>query len=394
VKLNIFFITVLALSPLLVEAQWSGEVAIEARYHWQDAHDASQRDQNLSLSFEPEYSTSWDGGDQSFTFKPFFRIDSSDDKRSHIDLREAVWTKFKDDWEVRIGIDKVYWGVTEANHLVDIINQTDILENPDGEQKLGQPMLKYSKETDWGTLDAYLMPWFREREYAGQHGRLRTQPRVDVSQAQYENDLKEHYPDIALRWSHSIGDWDIGVSQFHGTSREPRFIGGIDAVGNPVLIPRYDIIQQTGLDLQATLDDWLWKVEVIHRNGQGETFNAATGGFEYTFVGIANTNADMGVLMEVMMDDRGNNATTPLNHDVFIGMRWVGNDVQSSELLSGVVWDWENHSQFYNVEASRRLGESWKASLQLRAWVDIPNNDPAFAFEADDYIEMKLVKYF
>ena len=42
---------------------------------------------------------------------------------------------------MRLGLRKVYWGVTESQHLVDVINQTEGVENLDGEDKLGQPML-------------------------------------------------------------------------------------------------------------------------------------------------------------------------------------------------------------------------------------------------------------
>ena len=41
------------------------------------------------------------------------------------------------DWSLSIGLGKVFWGVTEFNHLVDVINQTDLVEGIDGEAKLG-----------------------------------------------------------------------------------------------------------------------------------------------------------------------------------------------------------------------------------------------------------------
>jgi hypothetical protein len=36
------------------------------------------------------------------------------------------------------------------------------------------------------------------------------------------------------------------------------------------------------------------------------------------------------------------------------------NDAQSSEVLAGFVVDTDNHSRGFRVEASRRIGESWK----------------------------------
>ena len=51
-----------------------------------------------------------------------------------------------------MGIDKVFWGVIESRHLVDYINQTDGVEDVDGEDKLGQPMINLGLQRDWGDL--------------------------------------------------------------------------------------------------------------------------------------------------------------------------------------------------------------------------------------------------
>ncbi len=47
--------------------------------------------------------------------------------------------------------------------------------------------------------------------------------------------------DWALRWSNYIGEWDMGLAPF------------------------YPLIDQATLDLQATLGEWLWKLEVRYR---------------------------------------------------------------------------------------------------------------------------------
>ena len=70
------------------------------------------------------------------TFTPFFRLDSSDGERTHLDIRELLWQSYGDTWEVRAGLGKVFWGVTESQYLVDVINQTDLVESPDGEDRL------------------------------------------------------------------------------------------------------------------------------------------------------------------------------------------------------------------------------------------------------------------
>ncbi|MCG6966738.1 MAG: hypothetical protein LJE59_09520 [Chromatiaceae bacterium] len=383
-----------ALLPGLAGADWRGEIALEGRGFTQAPVDPAQHDANLSLSGEIEFHTRWDEGRQSFTLKPFARLDQHDEERTHADLREAVWLYHDDGLEIRLGVTKVFWGVTEVYHLVDIINQTDVVENPDGEQKLGQPMLKLSLERDWGTLDMFYLPWFRERRYPSLEGRPRTQPRIAAELADYENHRRQYHPDFALRWSRSLGDWDLGVAHFYGTGREPSLTFDLDRDGQPVLIPHYEIIHQTSLDVQGAVGDWLWKLEALYRQGQGPSFFVATGGFEYTFYGILEGSGDLGVLTELMWDERGTESTSPFNRDLFLGLRWAANDVAGTEILAGVIQDWDNGSRLFNLEASRRMGNAWKLGLQARLWNDVVDSDPLFGLRSDDYIELKVTRFF
>ncbi|MCU7845684.1 MAG: hypothetical protein KZQ93_17780 [Candidatus Thiodiazotropha sp. (ex Monitilora ramsayi)] len=379
---------------IVLAGEWSGYVEGQGRYFIQDALDNSQSDSTLSIAAQPEFFHRWGNDKQSLLFIPFARWDSQDDERSHADIRELIWTYAGKGWESRIGIGKVFWGVTEALHLVDIINQTDLVENPDGEQKLGQPMIKLSLERDWGFLDFYLLPGFRERTFPGENGRLRTHPRVDVDLATYQSDREERHIDLAVRWSHYIGDWDFGLSHFVGTSRDPLFMPALNSSGETVLAPHYELIQQTGLDLQATKGDWLWKLEAIHRNADSGSHNAATGGFEYTIVGISESAMDLGLLTEYLYDDREEETAPPFENDLFLAFRLTANDVDGSELLAGVIKDLDSSAALFNLEASRRIGNHWKVSAQARLWFSIPQDDPLYPFHRDDYFEISLQRFF
>jgi hypothetical protein len=392
--MHYFLLTLLLIPSLIWGAEWSGYLEGQARYFSQTAIDGDQSDGILSLAAQPEYFRSWGEGNQSLLFIPFARLDSQDEERSHVDIRELIWIYAGDGFETRVGVGKVFWGVTEALHLVDIINQTDLVENPDGEQKLGQPMIKLSLERKWGFLDFYLLPGFRERTFAGEEGRLRTHPRVDTDLAGYESDREHRHIDLALRWSHTIGDWDFALSHFSGTGRDPLFIPRLNDAGEPVLAPYYELIKQSSLDLQATKGEWLWKLEAIHRNADSGSYNAATGGFEYTLVGIRDSVMDLGLLAEYLYDDRDELATTPFENDLFLAIRLSANDIAGSELLAGVIRDLDTGASMFNLEASRRIGNSWKASLQARLWSNIPREDPLFFYRHDDYLEFNLARYF
>jgi hypothetical protein len=391
------------------EIEFSGFIAGDLRFFPQSSPHPEQSGAalNPSLVVQPELRYEWNESRNRITLIPFARLDSLDTERTHVDLREFNWLHVGEewgqrlgvDWELRLGIDKVFWGVTESVHLVDIINQTDLVENPDGEDKLGQPMVNLTLVLPWrtGTLDLFLLPYFRERTFPGEQGRLRPPVPIDTDRAEFESGAEEHHIDWAVRWSHTLGDFDIGVSHFSGTSREPRLIPRRLSPIETVLVPFYDLIDQTGLDLQWTKGGWLWKLEIISREGQGDRFTALAGGFEYTFVGVFNTAIDVGLLAEYLYDDRDDEiaiATAPFEDDVFMGTRFTFNDAQSTELLAGVIFDTDSDTTLWFLEGSRRLGENWTLDLEVRAFNGITSDDPLFGFQKDDFLQLTLSRHF
>lgn len=393
-SLLVYIFFLLIIYPFRAGAgELSGHLAVEGRLFTKNPLYRDQTRDNASLTFQPEFYQGWKN--RGFTFVPFVRIDSADSKRSHYDIRELNMFWVGERWEVRVGIGKVFWGITESQHLVDIINQTDLVESLDGEKKLGQPMINLSLPLDWGTFDFFILPYFRERTFPGKRGRLRFSPVIDTGQALYESKDKEHHLDTAIRYSHTIGDWDIGISHFRGTNREPTLLPGLDDEGNLVLVPFYEQIDQTGLDLQLVMDEWLWKLETIYRSGQAdEDFYALTAGFEYTFSGVITGGMDIGLIGEWLYDERGEAATTPLDNDIMLGTRIALNDVASTQALMGIIQDYKNNSQMLTLESSRRLGESWKIEIEAFFILNPPSDDLLYGLRDDNHLRIDLSYYF
>ena len=248
-------------------AEVTGRVAFEGRGFLAPPRFPGQRRHGVSVAVEPELYLEWDDY-TSLTVAPFLRLDSADPERSHGDVRELYLRIVRDDWELGLGIGKLFWGVVESFHLVDVVNQTDLIENIDLEDKLGQPMVNLTLVRDWGYVDMVYMPRFRDRTFQGRRGRLRNALVAAGSLADHEPGAGRWYPGLAVRYSNSFGAWDAGVYQFHGLAREPSFGLALDAAGAPVLAPFYEIINQTGADVQYTAGAWLWKLEALFRQGQ------------------------------------------------------------------------------------------------------------------------------
>lgn len=243
-------------------------LGIETRYFKNSPKWVGQSSANFQTSVEGFFEIFYSlDSNHSVTINPFFRKDGIDENRDLLDIREGYWLFESDPIEVLVGVNTVFWGVSESINLVDVINQTDAGDFS-GDQKLGQPMINLKFLPEYGTFSIYLLPYFRERSFSGNEGRFRGPTEIEKDESEFESSDALHNLDVALRYSHYFGDADFGLSYFTGTSREPLILSN-SAAG---LFPYYGQISQMGLDFQYTYVDLLFKTEVIVRDGFSETY--------------------------------------------------------------------------------------------------------------------------
>lgn len=372
------------------QSEINGHAGISYRYYAEDALFPGQDSKGLSLALQGEYRHKWNDNFDVFTFVPFYRWDDNDSERTHGDIRQLDFIKSFSAWEFQAGISKIFWGVTESAHLVDIINQTDAVEHLDGEEKLGQPLVRTSYLYGDGMFSVFVMPYFRERTHAGLSGRLRPQWVVDSDNVSYESPDEEQHVDYALRLKHLMGGFDIGLSYFDGTSRQPDYIPNL-TTGK--LNQYYPQLAQTGLDLQYTGEKWLWKLEAIYRDTTQEHYYAEVGGFEYTIPGVVGSNIELGLLAEYHYDSRGEVPEAPFQNDLFLGARFVLND-SDGECLIGSFVDLENRSKYFTLEYSTRLTSELQLIVEAQVFDDIARRDAFFDIRDDGYLEMEFKYYF
>jgi hypothetical protein len=377
----------------------SGYVSVEGRLFSHDPLYPGQEEQDASLAAQPEYYHQWKDG-TAFTFTPFGRVDSADPERTHWDIRELNYLYPYEDWFFRVGVARVFWGATEFVHLIDIINQTDWVEHIDREDKLGQPMIEFSITKNWGTLDVFILPCFRERTFPGRKGRLRPEIVIDTDDAIFRSPSEERNIDIAGRYSRSFGSVDFGIYAFRGTGRDPLLAPSNyldpNAPGPVRLVPFYEQMTQVGTDLQWVTGNWLWKLEALYHSGYLDPYVAATGGFEYTFWSVAGSKTDLGLLAEYAYDERGDDITTTslFDNDVFLGMRLTPNDVANTQFLTGIMQDVEESESLLTVEASRRFGDHWRLILEAWFFLSAPKNSLIYDLREDDFIRAEMAYYF
>ena len=374
-----------------ISYDFSMEILTDHRFFLKEGSIDGQRIYYPSLALQPEFSLEWDHGNQLLQFSGFARWEQGDTRRTHWDIRELYWMWVHNKSELSVGFKRIFWGVTEAIHLVDIINQTDFIESFDGEQKLGQPMLHYSVLTQIGTFDLIAMPYFRKRQFAGPEGRFQTSILLEKDDLHFTSSKEEWHPSFALRWFHSVGALDFDLSHFYGVGREPVFSF---QEKEPALRGVYPLIHQTGLALQLISGPAMYKMEAIFRQSKLQNVFAMAAGLEYTFSNVMGSGLDIGLLGEYMYDNRGEWAPSSMDNDLFLGTRFGFNDVQNTQVLAGIVVDLSHSSRLFSLEASRRFGQQWKVELEARMFHDINTSEFLRFFRNDSFLQWRIIRYF
>ena len=269
-------------SPALA-VELGGSAELQGRTFFKQADDRH----SASLALRPTLFAEWNDRQTRLEAELFYRHDSLDDARSHGDVRSLYLQHFARDWDVLAGFARVNWGVTESRKLVDVVNQSDFVEDLASDDKLGQAMIALSWRTAPGTLDVYLLPYARARTFPGPRG----QPRVGFDfapeEARYESSAGQERVDLAARWRMRFGALDVNLSVFDGTARDPDILPclrrgspfeGTDARANCDLIaavpppqqPLPDVVfillQGLGLDAPRMQRRPLHQVIVRHRH--------------------------------------------------------------------------------------------------------------------------------
>ena len=323
----------------------------------------------------------------------FIRYNPDAQKTVWADIRELRFSSYADNSSIAFGVLNEFWGSLEAYNPVDIINARDFIQDYEGDVKLGQPGIAYSRFEGDHQVDAYVLPYARERALPEGRDRYRFNS-FDYASAQFEKN--RYLPSVALRYKYTHERGRIALSQYRGYTRAPELIPDFSADGQPLkLIPNYPIINQTGLELEWLKAGAIFKAEMIYQSGGADSFFGMGLGVEREFPNVLNTNSTFTPFLEVYYDNRSEQApVTAFDNDIYMGARLLFNDLSDSQIQTNVLWDWESHAYFYELGASRRIGNDWLLSADVTVPINT-DEDPALnGFSEDKRIMFQLRYHF
>ena len=397
-------LTALCAAP--VGAEWQlakGYVGLEAHYYPQEGA-GDQGHGNAAGIAELEL---FDFLGDAWTAKltPFARLDAVDTSRHRFDLREAELEYQSGPWTFSGGMRKVSWSVTESVNLVphqvvDILNQRDLAGDPSGKEKLGAAMLRGAWQGERVLAEAFILPWFREREFPSTEAREHPfSGAVDLpGEVSYTDGNEEFQPGFALRLEAVLGPANLAFIQSRGYAPQPA-LSFDTATG--ALNSLYYQVDMSAVTVQASVGTWLLKTESawfdtgLNPDGFSvpDSYFSTVTGVEYTFIRPSKT-ADLSVIAEWMYDERGDGLDgVQFQNDLFAGLRWAANDLFGTEIVGGVVHDLEADAAIFHAEYKRRIGDSQRLEVVVRAF-SAEDDHPMSAVTDDTLLKVRYRWFF
>lgn len=355
-----------------------------ALYPQQSSHDSSLR---LLGNYEHRF-----GKAKQFIFnlEAFMRYSTNNHNLQHFDFRTLNIKFIKPHYTITVGIEKIHFGVTESGSIVDIVNQIDFLESFISKEKLGQPMVRVStRHCEYGNIDFFALSFFREQKYPGVKGRLR--PPFPISkEVNYDSSKGKKHIDFASRWSVSKQYFDLALSYFQGTKRNPDL--NLSSLSKLELQPFYPQIKQGSIEFVLLPNFGLLKFEGVYsrRKLRNLPRTAYTVGFEKSFLNIFSSDASIITFVEYSNDHRRPSTASVYKHELFAGAAFNFNDVNETKARFGFTTDVTTHQRVESLGLVRRLGDS--LSLKIDG-VYIEKTRPSgylYPFRKDSFVEVRL----
>lgn len=313
-------------------------------------------------------------------------------KEGYFDPTIAKVSWLEDSYQIDIGYDLLYWGVTEGINVINIVNQRDQIRDYFLKQGLGQSMVAVSYFGDNVTLDAYILPKFEELNFGGTQRPWGLGLPVDDSQSTYESSQGKYHTDYAARLSGRIDDLEYGLIYFDGTYRKPLY--NVEDSGK-YLIPYYIQGSTVGLDAQYIIGSNIYKLELGYFNPDSfKDYISTTFGVERTLDSSLIGDGDSTVYIEYYYDSRQDDNMVAFQNDLFLACKYRTYNYYDVETIIGSIVDTQYGSVIGTFEMSGKITSDVKVSLEFIYFSSSKDEDALFYSNNFDQASVNIDWYY
>lgn len=298
----------------------------------------------------------------------------------------------EDSYQIDIGYDLVYWGVTEGINVINLVNQRDQIRDYFLKQGLGQLMVSASYFGDYITVDTYILPKFEELNFGGTQRPWGLGLPVDDSQTTYESSQGEYHTDYAARLSGMMDNLEYGLTYFNGTYRKPLY--RIDESAQ-YLVPHYIQGSVVGLDAQYIMGSNIYKLELGYfKPNSFESYVSTAFGVERTLDSSLFGDGDSTVYIEYYYDSRQNDNTVTFQNDLFLSYKYSTYNAFEVETMIGSIVDTQYGGVIGTFEVAGKITNEIKASLKCLFFDASDTEDSLFYSKNFDQISLGVHWYY
>lgn len=388
----------------------SGEVRMESRFFSKDSK-AYTKDTNFGLftrlKVKSKHHRNWKENIRIVT-----RADKNDPSRAVFFFEDAYVQYEKGDFEFSFGPQMLNWSATEAFHPADIINSRNFDSNLENAEKIGEPMLKASYIGDESKHSLMIMPMLTKPILPSITNRLSLSGGVPMLEPLFieksgETSESEFYLQYGLRSEFTFDDFDL---TFHFVDHLDRTTPLIVVTGFGVQ-PLYLPVLQLGSTFQWVAEEWVYKVELAHRQFKALTHSTYGNlevpdntqlafGIEYGWA--TSGGSDIVFILEGQSifgpDEDERAAMSIFQKDLLFGTRYAFNDSKGQEIFASIILDMERSSEtLLNLDYKRRITGKWSMNSGLRI-IDAPQKEAAPVglelLDGANQIYFNLTRYF
>ncbi|MGR3802069.1 hypothetical protein [Marinibacterium profundimaris] len=408
-----------ATAPGALRAQdftFGGSLDATLRYYPEDGLLRGQGDAGFQtiISGELDTRTRFESGTLVFEVSGLYNTDTGE---GYADIPRGYYQYFGDGWDLLVGSNIEYWGVSEGNRVVDTVNQRYTIDQTVDYISLGQPMVNFNLSLGLNsTLSVFGLVYFRDRDLNTAETRFRSPILVSNNDAVYEEGGGRNF-DFAARFRSSFdalwGGMDLALSYFDGTDRAPSTLPSICVVPTGVFdrsscttdlidnlpdlhaLPYYAKLRRWGLETVWSRGSLQLTFEGAISNAIDETYYSYVAGAQYSFGGIGPTGDTLTVVGEYLYDNRSRiQPLTIYDDDVFLGFAYTGNDVQGTAVRGGMYYDVNSDAQIYTASYSRRIGDAVRVEVAAFGVNSADTRDPLAFAQNDSFVQLSLEYFF
>lgn len=391
VLLSLFAGLTLAATQQAVADQWRGSIKWDSSY-FKDTPTFTEQNNSDIVSHLDIYVEGLFSLSDALTFEyavhGVLALNTQDD--AFFDAQKFHFTYEGENWESKLGLLDERWGVLDAENLADIFNQRDIVSDYQGDIHLGQFGIGYKYFGDEWSLELLATPRSRARRLSEKQDRYRVTS-LPFTAAEFEDGRSQ--ASFAGRYFTTFEQLEFALSFFIGHSREPEYIA-LDR--GTKLMPFYRKIQQSTVEFQQVVGEYVLRSEVFYRSANAYHFNGVGLGIERIFYSYLDSSKDLMVYIEGYWDDRPSHApTTFFDQDILAGVRLSFNNAGSTELDIRMVRDVGKSSLLVDASIEQRIWQDFQLEFQLSLPLNTKRDKEVLApFRQDSRFKVSLTRYF